>query len=179
MNYRIFLTFMIMTCSHAFAIDNSSNIRAIIIEKYTVTALKDNNDAFTFSPGEFVTIKKTNNDNVLVESVSRGAGSVWIPRKLIVTKNSFKKLDKWTGEKHVEFESPDLWVEYTIDSVGGARFKIHSTNGSSNLIRGHLYISKNVIWIRADKDDEILGQNIFLILPNGKLCSPDSDCNSP
>ena len=165
-----------IACTHAFASEQATT-SAVVTEKYISADQYHNNEDATFMPGEIVTIQNNENDNVIVAPFQLKSGIV-LPKKVLVTKNSFKKLEKWTGEKHVEFESPDLDVLYEIDSIGNVNFQIIGVSGARTF-KGHLYKSKNILWVKLPKDDQILDQNIFVILPDGKLCSPNplENCN--
>jgi hypothetical protein len=174
MNVKVLLAVLATACSHAFALDNATNERAVIIMKYTGISARDKN-TYTFVPGEIVAIHNTDGNKVLVESEYRDwltVGGVWLPKDVVVIKKSFTRIDKWMGEKRIEFESPDLGVVYTLNSYGAVTFRVYDTSASGRL-KGHLYRSNNVLWVRTQKVDGILEQNIFVILPNGKLCSPN------
>ncbi len=167
----ILIAIVTMACSYGFAAEQTWTNRAVVVERYTGTSTYSNG-VITFEPGITVTIEKENGGNVFV------VDGVWVPKRILATRDMFKRLDKWEGQRDVAFESVDLDVKYVIDSVGRVKFVISDRNGVG-AFNGHLYKYKNVLWIKARKDDVILGQNIFLILPNGKLCSPDltADCS--
>lgn len=152
--------------------------RALIIDKYTVSTGKGK-ETVTLLPGTFVAYDGgTDDGKIHISSVENynihlPNDGIWIPRNTVVTKDSFIRLDKWDGQKHLVYESIDVGADYKIGSDGEVNIKNSGTCGTTT-VKGHLYKFQNFIWIRASYNKEFVGE-IFTILPNGKFKLPPED----
>jgi hypothetical protein len=172
-----------MTCSLTAAGERSENAYAVVTAEYRGTTV-GNKDSFTFLPGELVKIKRIHRESALVESAARDwatTGGVWIPREFMALKSTFKRLEKWTGERHIEVVAGDYAADYTLNLSGGFKLKMFNENGRPVVVTGQLYKSKNVLWARAVNGNAMHSQDLFLVMPDGKLCwlTPVEDCSSP
>ena len=159
-----------------------ANELAVMATRFTGVTLRDH-ESFTFLPSEVVTIRQHGEKQSLVESYSRDwatTGGVFVPNEALAFLGSFRKIDKWAGEKSLAYEAGDYDVFYKIDSTGA--FKARNADGhlgeSGNFL-GHLYKSGNILWARpnAKRGVSPSQDQIFLILPGGELCWPFDTCN--
>ena len=156
--------------NNAFKPVPAPSTRAVIVEKYV--AQNEEKKAVTLSPGMFVTFNDANNEEVHIDT---GAGEsypgepVWVPKKILATKDSFVSVNKWNGVKHATFEGIDTGNEYTINSDGSTVSLIGDPCGKSKPIPGHLYRFQNILWMRDSKNDDLWQGNAFMILPSGEL----------
>lgn len=160
-----------------------TGIPEVVVERFTGTTLKDK-AIFTFLPGEQVMVLKSSPKSFLVDSISRGGatiGGVWVPRKILISQDSFKLVEKWAGEKHVELVAGDYEADYSFDSAGGFKRRSFDQNGRPFVVSGHLYIYKNILWAKANNEYLMQDTSLFIVKPGGKLCwlTPVEDCSAP
>jgi uncharacterized protein (TIGR03067 family) len=160
-----------------------TGIPEVVVERFTGTTLK-NKAIFTFLPGEQVMVLKSSPTSFLVDSISRDGdtiGGVWVPRKILISQDSFKLVEKWAGEKHVELVEGDYEADYSFDSAGGFKRRSFDQNGRPFVVRGHLYIYKNILWAKANNESFMQVTSLFIVKPGGKLCwlTPGEECSPP
>jgi hypothetical protein len=155
---------------------------AVVLKKFVFNPNRQG-EAITFLPGAIVYFDKTTDDKIHV-SYGYGGGlnisstDVWIPRNIVATKHQFLRTNKWNGTKSAAYESVDIGATYTIHQNGSVEFSI-SENCGIKKFTGHLYRFNNFLWVRREvKNDDLSGQDMFVILPNGELCSPHGFYNN-
>lgn len=156
--------------------------RAVIIARQTGVLLSDQK-SFVFLPGEVVVVRRSRKGSSLVESDSRSetAGGAWIQNRALAFVRSFTKVEKWAGEKSIDYEAGDYGATYRLYSNGSFRLRAEDGHLRESLIlRGHLYRAKNVVWARIKgKNGAFPSQEfVFIVLPNGKLCYPFESCDA-
>lgn len=177
MSRVVVIAVLLMLSTAAFA-----NELAVMATRFTGITLRDH-ESFTFLPSEVVTVRRHGEKQSLVESYPRDwatTGGVVVPNEAIAFQGSFRKIDKWAGEKRLAYEGGDYEVFYKIDSTGA--FKAGNADGhlgESGTFAGHLYKSGNILWARpnARRGVSPSQDQIFLIRPNGELCWPFDMCD--
>jgi hypothetical protein len=152
---------------------------AVVTTRFSGVALERRN-LHMFLPGEVVTVLELGEKQSRVDAQSgETIGGVWVPNEIFVYPRSFEKIKKWTGEREFEQSAGDYAAIYKISSNGTFRAKI-SNGDDPELVdySGHLYQHKMIIWARVDgkrdgrRGTQPEGADIFVLMPNGKLCVP-------
>ncbi len=181
MKQMVFVVGLVMilgagTGSRAFADEVHSSYPVVITKKYTNAAFSEKGLS-PITPGEVLQVKEHDRDTVeVLPSEIYAWGGMVIPRTIIATGASFKKVKKWTGDSvaQVVSDGPGYQAEYEIDTSGAIR-------GKDNGEKGHLYRSGNIVWLKFDgvSDFNPDWRVILLVFPGERLCTPYGGCPPP
>jgi hypothetical protein len=153
--------------------------RAVVAKRFSGMTLRDH-EVFTFLPGEVVTVQQRGESQSLAESYPRSwatTGGVWVPNEILVQVRSFEKIQHWTGDREINVGGGDYDARYKFD-LTGAFTATFSDGHEESKSYGHLYRSKTVIWAKINgwKGPQPGQEQIFLLMPDGKLCFPYDAC---